>query len=705
MNQNKTALNFVFERLGDLPMPKEEFYGKVFRNYDREGKGLIDFRSFQDIVIQWDEHHLEKLRQNSMADESQLHRSKAAPRPVQSPSARDVTAACQEDLMSWPSPTASSGNFPDTPGSGGGGGGPAPRNEPGFDAGSPPANDRREGPVAVANDGSDRPAPTFFPLENARATATGSAGSGRSGAVGIVSNVMFPTYVGRLAIFDDYEFCGDVGHGSFGKVLVVRHRHTSMLRACKVVAVSTALQWQLIETEISLLKSLNHPNIMTLYEVYSEEGHQERVTNGNIYLVTELCEGGDLFSRILHHYEKLKQPMTESHVAFMMQQILSATKYCHNRGIVHRDMKPENILFVDRSPQSSIKIIDFGLANFTTKIRETAKEVTVPRSDGWGMLARLLPSVGGKNVIPREVRKQVMQRAGTAHYMAPEMIQGCYDQKADIFSIGIIFSQLLTGWHPFYVPRVDDEQSVKRKIVSEDPVEFAQDVWTFVSAEAQDLCRALLEKFPDRRPSAEQALVHAWFKDPAKLSPFGNMDGLSVSVFDGLRMYQSYNKLKRAVLQLLTRELSEYQIQELRRKFMALDTQGDGLISTEELVDGMRHVGYDMSRSELEGVMVSLSVSGQNRVGYKEFISALIERRVKFDHQQLQECFKKFDTTNSGRITYEDVKRVLLSSDNAPAITESEWEEIAVPHNGKVGSQDGCEITFDEFVALMDRPT
>ena len=60
------------------------------------------------------------------------------------------------------------------------------------------------------------------------------------------------------------------------------------------------------------------------------------------------------------------------------------------------------------------------------------------------------------------------------------------------------------GWHPFYVPRVDDEQSVKRKIVSEDPVEFAQDVWTFVSAEAQDLCRALLEKFPDRRPSAEQ---------------------------------------------------------------------------------------------------------------------------------------------------------------------------------------------------------
>merc|ERR1719401_2453765 len=432
-----------------------------------------------------------------------------------------------------------------------------------------------------------------------------------------------------------------------------------MLRACKVVAVQTALQRELIDTEIRLLKSLNHPNIMKMHEVYFEQERDNgRVTNGNIYLVTELCEGGDLFSRILHHYERLKRPMTESHVAFMMQQILSATKYCHDLGIIHRDIKPENILFVDRSSSSPLKIIDFGLANFTEKIREQAKEVKIPKTGTMGRIARMLPPINGKHLIPYHERKKVMQKAGTPHYMAPEMIEGCYDQKADLFSIGIILCQLFTGWHPFYVPG-DDEQSVRAKISAPEPVVFPREVWEPVSTDACDLCRKLLEKCPKNRLSAAQALAHPWFRDPEKPSPFGNLSGLSVSIFEGLMQYQAYNKLKQAVLQLLTRELSEFQIQELRSKFMALDMQGDGLLSPEELVEGMRHVGYEMSSMELQQIMAALDGSGSQRIGYKEFISALIERRVKFNRQQLWECFKKFDTKGAGRITYEDVKAIM----------------------------------------------
>ena len=304
---------------------------------------------------------------------------------------------------------------------------------------------------------------------------------------------------------------------------------------------------ELMDNEIRLLKSLNHPHIMKMHEVYFEQASESgQAASGNIYLVTELCEGGDLFSRILHHYERLKQPMTESHVAFMMQQILSATKYCHDQGIIHRDIKPENILFVDRSASSPLKIIDFGLANFHEKIREQAKEVKVARSGAMGRIARMLPSVNGRHLIPWHERKRVMQKAGTPHYMAPEMIEGSYDQKADLFSIGIILCQLFTGWHPFYQPG-DDETAVRAKISNAEPVQFPMEIWSQVSPQARDLCKKLLEKSPKARLSATQALAHDWFQDPSKPSPFGNVEGLSVSIFDGLKQYQAYNKLKRAL--------------------------------------------------------------------------------------------------------------------------------------------------------------
>eukprot|EP00747_Dinoflagellata_sp_TGD_P065176 gnl/TRDRNA2_/TRDRNA2_154246_c0_seq1.p1 gnl/TRDRNA2_/TRDRNA2_154246_c0~~gnl/TRDRNA2_/TRDRNA2_154246_c0_seq1.p1 ORF type:complete len:556 (+),score=119.84 gnl/TRDRNA2_/TRDRNA2_154246_c0_seq1:167-1669(+) len=498
--------------------------------------------------------------------------------------------------------------------------------------------------------------------------------------------------------------------------MVVQHRQTKQVRACKVMAVQSVLQRELVDTEITLLKSLNHPNIMKLHEVFFESGSflesgpNQRVANGNIYLVTELCEGGDLFTRILHHYEKLKKPITEGHVAYMMQQILSATKYCHDRDVIHRDIKPENILFVNRSASSPIKIIDFGLSNFVEKIRSTAQDgkgsVKVTNTGTLGRLKSMLPKLGsGLSTTAAGGKKPMMQRAGTAHYMAPEMFGGNYDHKADLFSIGIILAQLLTGWHPFYIPQVDDEETIRAKIIASGAVDFPEDTWKAVSPEARDLCHGLLERNPKKRLSADQALAHTWFRDPSKPSPFGNVEGLSASIFDGLMKYQCYNKLKRGVLQILTRELSEKQIQELRKKFMALDTQGDGLLSPNELMIGMQHIGYEMSQQDLSRIMAAFDGTSGQKIGYKEFISALIERRMKFDRQQLWEAFKKFDTNKDGYISYDDVKSVLCSSDSrTPGITESEWQEIALPSSKGTKAQGATLLSFDEFVALMEDP-
>ena len=103
---------------------------------------------------------------------------------------------------------------------------------------------------------------------------------------------------------------------------------------------------QSFKYEISILKKLDHPNILKLYEVFEDDKRY--------YLVTELCKGGELFDEIIN-----KVQFSEKEAATIVQQILQAVAYCHSLGIVHRDLKPENVL-IDKELNNTLKIIDFG---------------------------------------------------------------------------------------------------------------------------------------------------------------------------------------------------------------------------------------------------------------------------------------------------------------------------------------------------------
>lgn len=147
----------------------------------------------------------------------------------------------------------------------------------------------------------------------------------------------------------------------------------------------------------------DHPNVIKLYEYFEDET--------NVYLVTELCTGGELFDRIIK-----EEFFSEQVAAKVFKQILQALNYCHSMNIVHRDLKPENFLFVSNDPNADLKIIDFGLS----KIME-----------------------GGK-------LHRMKTRAGTPYYISPEVLAGNYDVSCDMWSAGCMMYILLCGYPPFY---------------------------------------------------------------------------------------------------------------------------------------------------------------------------------------------------------------------------------------------------------------
>lgn len=160
------------------------------------------------------------------------------------------------------------------------------------------------------------------------------------------------------------------------------------------------LQAFLKETDI--LRDISHPNIIRIFDMYEDET--------SYYMVTELCMGGDLFSKIEQQID-MQKSFSEKQAAYIIEQILMAINMCHKNNICHRDLKPENILFDN---EGRIKVIDFG----------TAKKVD--------------PEDGMKGV------------KGTPYYVAPEIIsQMKYNEKCDIWSIGVIMYILLTGIPPF----------------------------------------------------------------------------------------------------------------------------------------------------------------------------------------------------------------------------------------------------------------
>jgi len=464
----------------------------------------------------------------------------------------------------------------------------------------------------------------------------------------------------RGNIRDFYELdASTLGSGTFGCVSKALNKVTGSTRAIKTIHKMRIGDVDAFKQEVSIMKLMDHPNVIKLFEFYEDPK--------NMYLVMELCTGGDLFDRIIAEHK-----FSEVQARIVMRQILRGIYYMHEKGVIHRDLKPENFLF--SSPEgleaSTLKIIDFGLScRFTKGVPVTTK-------------------------------------LGTPIYVAPEVLTGRYCEKADLWGCGIIMYILLCGYPPF---NGSTDAEILRK-VKLGRFSFDASNWGRVSDEAKRLVGALLNVNVFERFGAAEALEDPWLKEGAAQDVQDAQLGLGQNLVDNLRHYRSQNSLKKAALQLIAwRFLTEDRIETLKDLFRSLDTNGDGVLSLEEIQEGLLKFGLRELPADLQQVVAAVDADGSGSIDYTEFLAATLSKLpLELNEDVLQAAFRLFDKDGDGKIDAQELKGVLqpddstiekmgLSKGAADAALNSKVRELMseVDQNG-----DG-RIDFQEFVHMM----
>lgn len=433
-----------------------------------------------------------------------------------------------------------------------------------------------------------------------------------------------------------------MGQGSFGTVSKCINKVTGAVRACKTMPKSAMKNVDRVRDEIAFMKLMDHPNIIKLYETFEDQRC--------IYLIMEICNGGELFDRIIDmgHF-------TEAQAAMCMQHILRGIYYMHENHVCHRDLKPENFLFTakDAIELCGLKIIDFGLAHeFGPGITMTTK-------------------------------------VGTPFYVAPQVLLGKYDHLVDLWSLGVISYVLICGYPPFH-GQTDAATLAK---VRAGVFSFRGQEWGDVSQDAKNLISMLLKMNPRERYTAEQALNHVWVaqKAPKSLNiPLGS------SVMANMRNFKSQNKLKKAALHVIANQMNESQIKALKDTFVSLDDNGDGLLTSTELKEGLLKAGFKEIPADLMQIMEEVDSNGSGVIDYTEFLAATLDRRLYIQEDVCWAAFRIFDRDGNGRITKDEILEVLGDGD----VKNMAMRDICELMQEVDANGDG-EIDFQEFMQMM----
>ncbi|GIL65354.1 hypothetical protein Vafri_19022 [Volvox africanus] len=398
-----------------------------------------------------------------------------------------------------------------------------------------------------------------------------------------------------------------------------------------------------------------HPNVITFHGAYEDAS--------DVYMVMELCTGGDLFERI----EKITT-ITERSAASLFRDLVETVSYCHTLGVVHRDLKPENFLITDRGPNSRIKLADFGLSCFYQEGQEEMHDVV-----------------------------------GSAYYMAPEVIRRQYGGACDTWSLGVILHILLSGAPPF---TGSTDADILRAVRTQE-VDLTVSPWPSVSRHARHLVSKMLEKDQDKRIRLDQVMSHPWLRPDGTAPP----RALQGSLRDRISQFRALNMFKREARRVLAAALSPEEVSGLKLLFENLDTDHDGMLSLDELRDGLAREcrGELLEDADVKELLKAADLNCDGFVDYREFVAATYSLSRMQRNQVLMKAFRHFDLDGDGFITREELSAVLSAvplsspivggpgSPGAVRVTDNVAQLVAeadLDADGRVDYQEFCAMVL-----------
>eukprot|EP00271_Cylindrocystis_brebissonii_P010092 TRINITY_DN26190_c0_g1_i1.p1 TRINITY_DN26190_c0_g1~~TRINITY_DN26190_c0_g1_i1.p1 ORF type:complete len:598 (+),score=146.07 TRINITY_DN26190_c0_g1_i1:772-2565(+) len=453
-----------------------------------------------------------------------------------------------------------------------------------------------------------------------------------------------------------YKVGKRLGAGQFGTVHLCREISSGELFACKSISRASLISEEDVEdvrTEVSIMYHLaGQPNIVKIRATFEDRHH--------VYLVMELCEGGELFDQINARVANNTVPYSERDASQMAKGLVRAVERCHARGVIHRDLKPENFLLTSKDLDASIKAADFGLASFY-KPGQTFTRV-----------------------------------CGSAMYMAPEIIRLYqrrlnirYGPEVDIFSAGVIIYILLCGCHPFPAPSNNRTDTGFMKSILVGNLRFPGEDWVGISENAKTLLRWMMKADPKQRPTAEQVLNHPWIQD----APESPLEAKVVKRFETFLALVQLKKFKKLGVRVASTTMEESEILACLEMVAKADHKRIGFVTIANLLQAVEMTAKTPALDGLKQAIQETEVVTEDYIDYEEFFAAAQQMCHIEKQENLFQAFSLYDQDLSGYISIEELEKACREFKLDPLLVS----DLA----GEVNRDEDGHLDYNEFVAMM----